>query len=289
MDGIILVDKPKDYTSRDIVNVVGKCLNTKKVGHTGTLDPMATGVLAIAVNKGLKIASILTCDTKEYIATVKMGILTDTLDIEGVILEENDEVNINKEVLGTVLNSFLGTYLQEVPKYSAVKVNGKRLYEYARNNDNVVLPKREVSILEIELLEYNNDSFKFRAVVSKGTYIRSLIRDIGNRLNIHCTMSDLRRTKQGVFNIEDCFGIDDIKKGCFNIVSIKDALSNLKCVVASDELVKKISNGVVLDNVYGCDMVVFLNKQNEVIAIYKRYDKDIAKIKPLHVLEVSND
>ena len=288
MDGIILVDKPKGYTSRDVVNIVGKCLNTKKAGHTGTLDPLATGVLAIAVNKGLKIASLLTSDTKEYIATVKMGILTDTLDVEGEVLDKNIDIDISKGVLLEVLNSFLGTYLQEVPKYSAVKVNGKRLYDYARGNEEVILPKREVNILEMELLEFNKDSFKFRTVVSKGTYIRSLIRDIGNKLNIYCTMSDLRRTKQGIFSVDDCYSIDDIKNESFDIVTLNEALVNYKRIVARGNLANKISNGVVLDNVYGVDIVVFLDEGNRVLAIYKKYDKDITKIKPLHVLEGSS-
>lgn len=289
MDGIILVDKPKNYTSRDIVNIVGKCLNTKKVGHTGTLDPLATGVLAVAVNKGLKIASLLTSDTKEYIVEVRMGFLTDTLDIEGEILKQNQNINIDKANLLRVLNGFVGEYEQEVPKYSAVKVGGKRLYEYARNNEEVMLPKRMVNIFELELLEFNDNGFKFRTLVSKGTYIRSLIRDIGTKLNVYCTMSDLRRIKQGIFNIDKCHSIDDIKEGRFEIISLKDALANYKMIEADNYLSNKISHGTLLDNVYNLDIVVFINKQNQVLAVYKKYDKDITKIKPLHVLEVNDE
>lgn len=287
MDGIILVDKPKNYTSRDIVNIVGKCLNTKKVGHTGTLDPLATGVLVVAVNKGLKIVSLLTSDTKEYIVDVNMGYLTDTLDIDGEILKQNKIVSISKDDLLKVLNNFIGEYEQEVPKYSAVKVNGKRLYEYARKNEDVILPKRNVNIFEIELLEFNGDAFKFRTLVSKGTYIRSLIRDIGTKLNIYCTMSNLRRIKQGVFSVDKCCSIDDIKAGKFEVLPLKNALVNYKMIKVDDYLKNKIIHGAVLNNIYNVDVVVFVNNQSQVLAIYKKYDKDTTKIKPLHVLEVN--
>ena len=127
MDGILLIDKPKGLTSRDVVNMVSKKLNTKKVGHAGTLDPLATGLLIIGVNKGTKILELLTNDSKEYIATVKLGIQTDTFDIEGKILEEKN-FSLTKEEIKKVLDSFKGTYLQEVPRYSAVKIKGKKLY-----------------------------------------------------------------------------------------------------------------------------------------------------------------
>lgn len=282
MDGIIIIDKEKGYTSRDVVNLVGKYLNTKKVGHAGTLDPLATGVLVIGVNKGLKIINLLNNDDKEYIADVKVGVLTDTLDIEGKVLKTSDKL-LDKEKLIDALNSFRGTYLQVVPKYSAVKVNGKRLYEYARGNIEVELPKREVNIKKIELLEFNKDSFKFRTLVSKGTYIRSLIRDIGEELGIYLTMEDLRRTKQGIFSIDKSYKLKDIEEGKFKILPLNEVLINKKLVEADDILLDKIKNGRILDNIYNEDIVVFI-KNKEVIAIYKRYDKDITKIKPIRVL-----
>ena len=283
MDGIILINKEKDYTSRDVVNIIGKYLNTKKVGHSGTLDPLATGVLVIAINKGLKVINLLTNLEKEYIVDVKFGIETDTLDITGNILNEDNNYSVTKEQLINVLNKFKITYQQEVPKYSAIKVNGKRLYEYARNNEEVTLPKKEVTIKEIELLEFNNNSFKFRTLVSKGTYIRSLIRDIGKELNILMTMSNLKRTKQGMFNIIDCNTLDDIKNNKFKVLSLKDVLSNYKTIEVTDELYNKIKNGTILENNYDEDIIIFI-KGKDVIAIYKRYDKDKNKIKPLHVL-----
>ena len=282
MDGVIIVNKEKDYTSRDVVNVIGNILNTKKVGHTGTLDPMATGVLVVAINKGLKIINLINNDDKEYIVEVKVGILTDTLDITGEVIKESNKL-LNKDELIEVLNSFKGTYLQEVPKYSAVKVNGKRLYDYARSNVKVELPKRMVEIKKIELLEFNKDTFRFKTLVSKGTYIRSLIRDIGEKLNICLTMSNLKRTCQGNFKIENSYTLDDIKSNNYKTISLKEVLSNYFQKEVDNFLYKKIKNGSILRNMYDKDIIVF-TKNNEVIAIYKRYDKDNEKIKPIHIL-----
>ncbi|MBQ8219464.1 MAG: tRNA pseudouridine(55) synthase TruB, partial [Bacilli bacterium] len=149
MNGIIVVNKEIGYTSRDIVNIVGSILGTKKVGHTGTLDPMASGVLVLCVGKALKVCELLTNHDKEYIAGVTLGIETDTLDMEGNIIS-TEIVDINKERIIEVVNSFIGVYNQEVPKYSSVKVNGKKLYEYARNNISVELPSRDVEIKSIQ-------------------------------------------------------------------------------------------------------------------------------------------
>jgi len=175
MNGIVLINKEKGKTSRDVVNLLSKKFNTRKVGHAGTLDPLATGLLIIGINNGTKILELLTMDEKEYIATVKIGIQTDTYDITGNIIEEKKDFSIDKEYLENTLKSFIGKYYQEVPKYSAVKINGKKLYEYARNGEEIELPKRFVEIKEIELLEFKEDEFKFKVLVSKGTYIRSLI------------------------------------------------------------------------------------------------------------------
>ena len=282
MNGLIIVNKEKDCTSRDVVNEVGHIFNTKKVGHSGTLDPLATGVLVIAINDGLKIINLINSDDKEYIVEVKVGLLTDSLDITGKVIKKSDKLVDEKELI-EVLNSFKGNYLQEVPKYSAVKVGGKRLYEYARENIEVDLPKRMVAIKEIELLEFNKDSFKFRTLVSKGTYIRSLVRDIGDKLNICLTMNNLKRTKQGRFYIEDSYTLDDIKKNNYKLISLKDALSIYYQVEVDEFLYKRIKNGTILRNLYNKDVIVF-TKDKDVIAIYKVYEKDKTKIKPIHVL-----
>lgn len=283
MDGIILVNKPKDMTSRDVVNIVCKTLNTRSVGHTGTLDPIATGLLAIAINKGVKIVDFLVNDTKEYIATVQLGILTDTLDVTGKVLDEVKEYVIDEEKLKEVLDSFVGKMIQDVPKYSAVKVAGKRLYEYARKGEEVEIPKREIEIFNIELLTFNNDEFSFKVTVSKGTYIRSLIRDIGLKLDIPCSMKELIRTKQGKFKIEDSYTIDEIKDNNYKVIPIKDCLSNYTTIEVDDFIANKVLNGRILENRYKDDIIVFTNK-DEVLAIYKAYDKDTTKVKPIKVL-----
>ena len=274
MDGIILIDKEKNVTSRDVVNELNKKFHTKKIGHTGTLDPIATGLLVICINKGCKLVNLLTNHDKTYIATVKLGIKTDTYDITGKVLEENHNYHLTKEELINALNSFKGKYNQEVPLYSSIKVNGKKLYEYARSNIPVTLPIHEVEIHDINLIDYNDDTFSFLVNVSKGTYIRSLINDIGNKLNIPMTMLDLRRTKVGDFDINNSKKIDDISE--LDIIPIKDAINIKKVIVKDEVLLKKISNGMKLDNNYDSDYIMFIYN-DKALAIYKR-DNDVYRI-----------
>ena len=278
MNGFLVINKPKDVTSRDVVNEIGKILNTKRIGHTGTLDPIATGVLVLCVGKATKLVDIITSETKEYLATVKLGFLTDTLDITGNVLEQR-LCSVNKEELIKVLNSFIGEYNQEVPIYSAVKIKGKKLYEYAREGKIVDLPIRKVRIIEIELIDFKKDSYSFRVVVSKGTYIRSLIKDINDKLNIIGVMSDLKRTKQGMYHINDSYDIDDVLTGNYKMLSLSYALKDYYKVEINDELYKKVINGSIIKNVYNKDMVVFLY-HDEVVAMYKKYDKKDGYMKP---------
>ena len=273
MNGILLIDKPKNLTSRDVVNEVVKKLGIKKVGHTGTLDPIATGVLVVCIGKATKLVNYLTSAEKEYIATVELGTRTDTLDNTDSILEE--EVSIKtKEEIELVLNSFNGKYIQEVPIYSAVKVNGKKLYEYARNGEEVILPKREVEIKNIELIgevEYVNNKtiFKFKCTVSKGTYIRALINDIAKRLNTIGIMTDLRRTKQGKFSIEECIEIKSVNKS--KLISIKDII-DCKKVELTKDIEKKVLNGNSLKNTYDEEKILFI-KNDKVVALYEGIDE----------------
>lgn len=275
--GLIIVNKPKDYTSRDIVNKISKILKTKKVGHSGTLDPLAKGVLVICFGKYTKLNELLTSNEKEYIAEVKIGLKTDTLDITGNILEEKNQT-VKKEDLINILNKYKKTYNQEVPIYSAVKVNGKKLYEYAREGKEVKLPKKEVTIKEIELLSFDENKFTFKTTVSKGTYIRSLINDILNDLNVIGTMSNLTRTKQGIFDIKYSYTLEEIEKGNFEILKIKDVLDIPKIKV--DENTKnKIINGCKLKGDYP-NKILFLDKEENELAIYEK-ENNIYKIKVL--------
>ena len=282
MNGILVVNKEKDYTSRDVVNIISKEFKTKKVGHTGTLDPIATGVLVVTIGEATKISELLVSTYKEYIAEVTLGIKTDTLDITGNILETK-EIKLDKSKLEQTIKSFKKTYLQEVPIYSAVKVNGKKLYEYARNKEEVKLPKKEVEIKEIELLKYAENKFTFRCLASKGTYIRSLINDICNELNIIGTMSSLKRTKQGEFKIEDSYTLEQIKNKKYKLLEMQEVLKEYLQIEANEYIENKIKNGCLLENRYNEDIIVFINKNQQVIGIYKKYEKDMNKIKPWKV------
>ena len=282
MNGILLVNKPKDYTSRDIVNKLTKVFNTKKIGHTGTLDPIAEGVLVITIGKCTKLCDILTSTYKEYIATIKLGIKTDTEDITGNILEQKD-FNIKEEQIREVLNTFIGKSIQEVPIYSAIKVNGKKLYEYARNNIKVELPKREIDIKEIELISFNKDEIVFKTTVSKGTYIRSLIRDICTKLNTIGTMSSLIRTKQGKFNIEESYTIEDIINNKYKLLTPEEVLNDIETININEELYKLVNNGAVINKIFK-NNIACLKYNNKIIAIYKTYEKDNSKAKPYIML-----
>ena len=268
MNGIIIVNKPKGITSRDVVNHLSNTLNTKKIGHNGTLDPLAEGVLVVCLGKYTKLNEMLSSEEKEYIAEVKLGYYTDTLDITGTVLKEQT-VNLTEDFLRQMIDNFPRRYLQEVPKYSAVKVNGKKLYEYAREGIEVELPKREVIIKELELISYSEDTFTFRAVVSKGTYVRSLIRDLLLTAGVIGTMSGLTRTKQGRFSLEEAHTLEDIEKGNYEVLKIKD-ISNIQVVMIDNMLKKKVLNGAkIVGNYPG--RVLFIDEVGTELAIYKRY------------------
>ncbi len=279
--GLLVIDKPSGISSRDVVNRICRTLNTKKVGHTGTLDPLANGCLVMAIGDALKIIEFINHDTKEYIATAKVGLLTDTLDVTGNVLKEQKCV-LDKDKLLEVINSFKGKYIQEVPLYSSIKINGMRLYKYAREGKQVELPKREVEIFDIELLDVTEDTFTFKCLVSKGTYIRSLIRDIGEKLGILCVMESLRRTKEGKFNIEEAIKLDDINEET-NLLPINRIFSDYYQVVVDSFIEKKITNGRVLEDRYDKDEVLFKNQNDEVLAIYQKADNK--KIKPYKVFK----
>lgn len=273
MDGILIINKDLGYTSRDIVNIVGKEFGTKKVGHTGTLDPMASGVLVLCLGKALKVCELLTNHDKEYIAGITLGIETDTFDMDGKIVSTK-VVNIEKDKIYDIVNSFEGTYMQEVPKYSAVKVNGKKLYEYARANIDVKLPVKEVEIKKIKIIddivcEDGKINFKIKCTVSKGTYIRSLVRDIGNKLECPAVMSSLIRTKQGEFLIENAYSIQDIKDGNYKLIDIREAFPDIPQITVSDELAFKIKNGVAVEKFFQSDLAFILDKNNNLISLYK--------------------
>ena len=275
MSGIIIVDKPKDYTSRDIVNIISRELHEKRVGHTGTLDPLATGVLVVCIGKYTKLVDRLTSLNKEYIAEIKLGVETDTLDITEK-KKKKEEVSVTKEQILRVFSKFIGEYQMEVPLYSAIKVNGKKLYEYARNGEEVKLPIKKVHIYELELLSYQSDIITFRCKVEKGTYIRSLIRDITKSLGVVGTMNNLVRIKQGNFKIEEACSLEDIQNHHYQILNIKDVLTIENYEVNEVEY-KKVSNGNSL-YLNRKEEELLLTYQDREIAIYEK-KKDLYKPK----------
>lgn len=266
MDKLVVVNKPSDITSRDVVNKLCKIFNTKKIGHTGTLDPIASGVLVCVCGKYTKLVNDLTSLDKEYIATIKLGIKTDTLDTKGTIIEEKN-VNVTLDDIQKVFNYFPKSYNQTVPKYSAVKINGKKLYEYARDNIDIILPVRKVEIYSLELLDFDGTSITFKTKVSKGTYIRSLIKDICNDLNTIGTMSNLIRTKQGNFSIEESYTLNDIENGNYKSLSIHEFL-NYPSIEIPDEYLKLIINGNKIPNSFNIKDKVIFTKSNKDYAIY---------------------
>lgn len=275
MNGLLVVNKPKNYTSRDVVNVLNKVFNTKAIGHIGTLDPLATGVLVCLIGKYTKLNNLLTMHNKEYIVDFKLGILTDTLDATGRVLDTSNNF-IKKEKLVRALKKFKKTYMQEVPMYSAVKVNGRKLYDYARHDEEVVPPKKRVTIYDIELLDYEYDDVKIRCTVSKGTYIRALIRDICQYLKTYGVMTGLVRTKINDFKIEDAYTLDEIRNGDYKLLSLEDFL-DFKVIDLDEDNLNKIKNG----NIY-CDRendYVLFKYLNEDIALYYRINEE--ELKPL--------
>ena len=270
MSGLIIVNKPGVYTSRDVVNIISREFHEKKVGHTGTLDPMATGVLVICLGKYTKLVDMLSSLDKEYIAEIKLGILTDTLDITGNVLKK-EEVHLTKAQILKAFSKFTGEYLMEVPKYSAIKVDGKKLYEYARQGIDVKLPVKKVQVYELELLSFYHDTIRFRCRVEKGTYIRSLIRDMMKYLGVIGTMSNLMRTAQGKFRIEEACSLDDIKKHQFKLLQIKDVL-DIPVYHLNDWEYERVSHGNKMSFDNSKDMLLLLY-QNREVAIYKKDEK----------------
>lgn len=250
MDGLIIINKPKSYTSHDIVNVVRKKLNIKKVGHTGTLDPNATGVLPILIGTGTKISKYLVEHEKTYIATLVLGKKTDTGDSEGNIIEEdNNFVNSNKEKIENVLKSFIGKQNQTPPIYSAIKVGGKKLYEYAREGKSVDIKPREIEISEIALENYNDkDEIVFKVTCSKGTYIRTLCEDIAKILGTVGYMKELQRTKVNEFDIKDAITLEDLDNVNIEdkIISIEKLFINNEKIDLNNRKLELFLNGVQL-------------------------------------------
>ena len=270
MNGILNIFKPKGMSSFDVVRVVKKVAKTGKVGHTGTLDPEATGVLPVCIGRATKIIDYIMDSEKVYEVTFKLGIRTTTYDLEGEILEERDPSNLKNEDILDVVKGFIGEYSQVPPMYSALKQNGVRLYELARKGIEVEREGRLIKIYNIEDIKINNPYVSMKDTCSKGTYIGSLCYDIGEKLEVFATMTDLNRAKTSVFSQESSININDLTEENIGdyIVTMEEALSKYEAITVHGKYVRLLVNGVrVADNRFTKDDII--NNR-----LYRVYDED---------------
>lgn len=267
MDGIIVIDKQKGCTSHDVVKTVKKITNTQKVGHTGTLDPNATGVLPILLGKATKLSKYLMNHDKTYQVVLTLGEKRDTADIEGVVIDKqevNEEI-LKKENIEKILNSFLGEQMQTPPIYSAIKVKGKKLYEYARAGKEITIEPRKITIYAIQFLSQNQKEIQFRVSCSKGTYIRSLCEEIAAKLQTVGYMKELRREQVGEFTLESAVKIEELEEHendedflRQHVISIEQFYQEKEKIILSSKEITYFLNGVQLK----------MDKKEEIYRIY---------------------
>lgn len=274
MDGFIIINKPKGITSHDVCFKLRKVFNTKKIGHTGTLDPLATGVLVCAVGKATKLVNYLENENKTYIVDVLFGIDTDTYDILGKVVKECNSFVLTNEDIDKALEYFINTTTQIPPIYSAIKVKGKKLYDYALENKEVEIEPRPIKIYNLKRIsDLNNNRVKIMVCASKGFYVRSLVHDLGIHLNCYATMTELDRIKAGKFNFEEANELDEVIKNIPNLLSIEEVFNDLLSIEVNDYIAKLVKNGVVLDErQFSLNQMFKVYHNNKLIAIYEPYD-----------------
>ncbi|WP_078554604.1 tRNA pseudouridine(55) synthase TruB [Bacillus alkalicellulosilyticus] len=298
--GIIPLFKPAGFTSHDCVMKLRGILRTKKVGHTGTLDPEVTGVLPICIGRATKIAEYMNEYPKTYIGEVTLGIATTTEDAGGEVVEEKVvESSLTHEDIRKVIEQFKGPIKQVPPMYSAVKINGKKLYEYARKGQTVVRPERDVNIYELEILEElkiqnNVATFGFKVHCSKGTYVRTLAVDIGKALGYPAHMSNLQRTGAGPFTLEDCYTFEQLEEKVAqgnitdSLMPIETAIDHFPKMTVDDTVAEKIKNGSVLplSMELGDERISIYNEEGECLAIYRKHPTKEGLMKPEKMLKI---
>lgn len=248
MEGIININKPKGISSFDVIRNLRKTLGERRLGHTGTLDPLATGVLVICAGRATKLASEIEAERKTYIAELELGYKTDTYDIEGKILDKKENFVVSQEKLETVIKKFVGKIDQIPPMYSAIKVDGKKLYELAREGKSIERKSRNVEIDYINIIEFDGLKALIECQVSKGTYIRSLIFDLGEELGTFATMTNLQRSKVGNYNVEESYTLEQIKEMMENnnmnfIKPVEETFVYPKIAVTDEKQKKLLTNG----------------------------------------------
>jgi tRNA pseudouridine55 synthase len=297
MNGVIIVDKPAGITSHDVVDRVRKLLGVKKAGHTGTLDPMATGVLAVCVGEATKIASFLTGDDKVYEATMRLGVRTDTQDMTGRVLAEQ-ETRVTDENVKAALAAFVGTITQVPPQYSAVKVRGKALYKWARKGVNVEAAARQVNIREIHVRDIALPLVSFTVTCSKGTYVRTLCADAGDRLGCGAALERLRRTASGIFRAENAVSLEGDSDAGIRakleraLIPTRHALTGMPDVLIPPSLEQRVMKGhqpdaeglagLQIASLGAGDVVKFVSETGRIVALARMLvqTEDIGALEP---------
>ena len=273
MDGFIIVNKPKDMTSHDVCNILRGVLKTKKVGHSGTLDPLATGVLVVGVGKATKLLNYLENQEKTYVAEALFGIQTDSYDVLGHVLNNDINTNPTDAEIDEKLLILKEQTTQIPPIYSAIKVNGKKLYDYAKNGEKVEILPRNIKIHSLKRVsDIKDKKVMIEVTADKGFYVRSMVNDLGILLNTFAAMSNLTRTKAGNYSIEEAQTLDEIKEFGPKIHSIEETFNYLKSIEVNDYIAKLVKNGVVLDERQFSDNEMFkIYNNNNLIAIYEPF------------------
>ena len=271
MDGFIFLDKTANELSSKADGDIKHAFHTSRVGHIGTLDPFATGLLILGVNKATKAITFFDDFNKEYVATIKLGVETDSLDLDGKEISREEVHNLSIDKIKEVLSSFLGKSKQLPPMTSAIRVNGVKLYKLAHQGKEVDRPLRDIEVFDIELLDYKKDEITFRAVVSKGTYIRVLGSDIAKKLGTVGHLSSLRRTKVGPFSVDEAVKVNDISD--LSLKSVYEVLSRFSSVISlDDKKIKDIKDGKIkyFEGTYHHDKLLVVDSSSNVIAMYVR-------------------
>ena len=276
-----LVDKPAKYTSQDICSIVKKKYSFNKVGHSGTLDPLATGLMILATNSYTKLLTFVIELNKCYEFTAKFGYMSESGDINSDVVQINKNYQINIDLLEKNMQSFVGEIIQQPPIYSAIKVKGKRLYKYARENLEVDIPKRKVKIKNLKLEKViSKNEVRISTCCSKGTYVRSLVKDIAKSLDTHAVVTELRRTKIDKISVTDSNSFEDLlaaKDSQIKEVSYKEILS-MKSIQVDEIDLEKIRNGNFIKSSFFNNkdnyLLIFNNK---VVAVYEKYNQDLYK------------
>lgn len=278
--GIVLINKPISLTSFKALSKIKEVFKTKKVGHSGTLDPFASGLLVAGINNGTKIMNLIEAKEKTYEGVILLGSKTSTGDHLGKIIKTKEIPILTKEIIKEVFKGFIGNYYQKPPIYSAIKIKGKKLYEYAREGKEVEIPSRLVEIVDLELIEFNEKEIRFTTTCSKGTYVRVLAEDIANKLETEGHLIALKRTKIGDFDLKDAHEIENIEDK--HLLSITKALKFIpKVELSSEEKIKKVYNGSILKLNNSFDIILIVDKEDNALALYQKEDKHFRCVRGL--------